>query len=328
MLTVVSLGAGVQSTTMVLMAARGVIGPMPDCAIFADTGEEPRATYDHLVWLTGCELVTVTLPDGRRRTYAKAGTWQGGVLPFPTHIAQAWSGHGKPSIKKPLGDEILDAASGRPKAGSEGATSRGMHSRPPFFVRNLDGSGGIIRRQCTGDYKIDVIQSKERELLGLKPRQRWPREILIEQWIGISTDEATRMKPVMQRKKKGAAKPEFVPHCSIRAAWPLIDAGMSRAGCEAWLVDHGYKVPPKSACTFCPFHSNAEWRNIRDTDPDGWQRSIQLDRAIRTGLTQKTLVGELYLHASRTPLEDVDLSEKKEPQLNLFESECEGACGL
>src|SRR5512141_936433 len=50
-LRVISLGAGVQSTTMALMAARGQIGPMPDCAIFADTGAEPAAVYKHLDWL-------------------------------------------------------------------------------------------------------------------------------------------------------------------------------------------------------------------------------------------------------------------------------------
>jgi hypothetical protein len=46
-LTVLSFGAGVQSTTLALMAARGEI-PAPDCAIFADTGWEPKAVYDHL----------------------------------------------------------------------------------------------------------------------------------------------------------------------------------------------------------------------------------------------------------------------------------------
>ncbi|MHC0055521.1 hypothetical protein [Actibacterium sp. D379-3] len=62
-LRVLSLGAGVQSTTLALMAAHGEIGSMPDCAIFADTGWEPRAVYEHLAWLTS--------PN---------------VLPFPIHI--------------------------------------------------------------------------------------------------------------------------------------------------------------------------------------------------------------------------------------------------
>lgn len=50
-LTVLSLGAGWQSTTLALMAAHGEVTPMPDYAIFADTGNEKRATYAHLDWL-------------------------------------------------------------------------------------------------------------------------------------------------------------------------------------------------------------------------------------------------------------------------------------
>lgn len=65
-LRVLSLGAGVQSTTLALMAAHGLIGPMPDCAIFADTGWEPQPVYDHLDWLSS-----------------------GNVLPFPVHRVQA-----------------------------------------------------------------------------------------------------------------------------------------------------------------------------------------------------------------------------------------------
>jgi len=65
-LRVLTLGAGVQSTTLALMAAHGEIGPMPDAAIFADTCWEPQNVYDHLAWLMS--------PD---------------VLPFPVHIVSA-----------------------------------------------------------------------------------------------------------------------------------------------------------------------------------------------------------------------------------------------
>lgn len=78
MLTVLSLGAGVQSTTLALMAARGDIGPMPDCAIFADTGAEPCAVYKHLDWLEK-------------------------ELPFPVHRVSAGN----------LRDEIVGAMQGR-----------------------------------------------------------------------------------------------------------------------------------------------------------------------------------------------------------------------
>ena len=47
-LRTLSLGVGVQSTTLLLAAAEGVVGPVPDVAIFADTGDEPREVYDHL----------------------------------------------------------------------------------------------------------------------------------------------------------------------------------------------------------------------------------------------------------------------------------------
>jgi hypothetical protein len=50
-LHVLSLGAGVQSTTLYLMFMRGVLTPQIDCAIFADTGEEPTPVYRHLDWL-------------------------------------------------------------------------------------------------------------------------------------------------------------------------------------------------------------------------------------------------------------------------------------
>lgn len=45
--TVISLGAGVQSTAMMLMSLHGEI-PKADCAIFADTGAEPEMVYEHL----------------------------------------------------------------------------------------------------------------------------------------------------------------------------------------------------------------------------------------------------------------------------------------
>jgi hypothetical protein len=61
---IISLGAGVQSSTMALMAACGEITPMPDAAIFADTQDEPKEVYTHLEWLLT-------------------------VLPFPVHIVTA-----------------------------------------------------------------------------------------------------------------------------------------------------------------------------------------------------------------------------------------------
>lgn len=49
-MNIISLGAGVQSSTVALMSTKGEL-PKPDCAIFADTGAEPKAVYAWLDWL-------------------------------------------------------------------------------------------------------------------------------------------------------------------------------------------------------------------------------------------------------------------------------------
>lgn len=46
-LRILSLGAGVQSTALLLASAEGIL-PKLDAAIFSDTGWEPRAVYEHL----------------------------------------------------------------------------------------------------------------------------------------------------------------------------------------------------------------------------------------------------------------------------------------
>ena len=50
-LRILSLGAGVQSSTMALMADKGEFGVKPDAAVFADTGWEPKPVIQHLEYL-------------------------------------------------------------------------------------------------------------------------------------------------------------------------------------------------------------------------------------------------------------------------------------
>ena len=59
-ISVLSLGAGVQSTTLLLMACDGLIEPRPVEAIFADTGWEPAAVYQHLDWLESVSTIPIT----------------------------------------------------------------------------------------------------------------------------------------------------------------------------------------------------------------------------------------------------------------------------
>jgi len=67
MKNVISLGAGRQSSYMLLRAIAGDFGDIPDFAIFADTGCEPSYVYDYIEWLkkevAPFEIVTVTAGD-------------------------------------------------------------------------------------------------------------------------------------------------------------------------------------------------------------------------------------------------------------------------
>lgn len=87
-LRVLSLGAGVQSTTLALMATHGEIEP-PDCAIFADTQWEPAAVYRHLDWLESVlpfPVRRVTAGDIRQGIRDRRTTTGGRYAAVPWHI--------------------------------------------------------------------------------------------------------------------------------------------------------------------------------------------------------------------------------------------------
>jgi hypothetical protein len=243
----------------------------------------------------------------------------GNILPFPVHVVSAGN----------IREQLIAAGEG------------GRWASVPAFTRTVTPAGaevpvldegddgevveigrrrtaaetvsvGMIRRQCTTEFKIVPIRRKVRELAGLA-RKRSPAFPVVEQWIGISTDEIVR------------AKPSFEAWQVKR--FPLIERRMSRRDCLAWLRRHGYPVPPKSACIGCPFHDNARWRHMRDRDPDAWSDAVEVDRALRSGV--RGIRGEVFLHRSCVPLDQADLSTATDHgQLDLWPNECEGMCGV
>lgn len=266
---IISLGAGVQSSTMALMAAAGEIAPMPDGAIFADTMHEPKAVYEWLDWL-----------EPR--------------LPFPVWRVSA-------------GDLVADTLRVRTSK-RNGKTY--WKSFVPSYSVNPDGTTGMYPRKCTYDYKIIPITRKMRELC--RPRRMDPT-ILAHQWIGISLDEAHRMKPSRWRW--------------IENVYPLVDRRMTRQDCLRWMEKQGHPAPPKSACVFCPFHSDAIWKDLKENSPQEFEKAVQFEKDMNkvSALAQKTYTAE-FLHASRVPLDQVDFG--KEPsQMSFFGNECDGLCG-
>ena len=85
-LTIISLGAGVQSSTMALMAAKGDLPPV-NCAIFADTMYENSASYKYLKYLKSLlpfPIYTVSKGNIKEDMLAAKGTTDFVVAPFYT----------------------------------------------------------------------------------------------------------------------------------------------------------------------------------------------------------------------------------------------------
>lgn len=259
MIKALSLGAGLQSSTIAMMAAEGEI-EAPDCAIFADTHAEPRAVME---WLEKLEK----------------------LLPFPVYRVSAGD----------IRANVIGAAD---------------HDEKRFVAVPFYTNGGIGRRQCTKEFKLQPISKKLRELLGYKPRQRIPA-LSAQVWIGITTDELIRATPARDAWQVNR--------------WPLLDKRMSRGDCELWWKRRGQAVPPKSSCVLCPFRRNASWRDMRDNAPDEFQDAIAVDVALRANGAMKGMRKPQFMHDSRKPLGEADIDSLEDKgQGNLLE--CLGHC--
>ena len=167
-------------------------------------------------------------------------------------------------------------------------------------------SGGMIRRQCTKEYKIDVVVKAVRKLHGLKKYQRMKPT---EMWLGISLDEIQRMKNSLLY--------------NIEYVYPLIEGRITRSYCQTFLEEHGFNNVQKSSCVFCPYHNNSQWRYIKQNYPNEWKKVIKVDNAIR-GSSRRGQDDKLYLHRTLVPIDKAYLQEDQE---DLFMCE-EGYCGI
>lgn len=258
---IISLGAGVQSSTMALMAACGEITPMPVAAIFADTLHESRATYDYLEELEA-------------------------ILPFPVwHVSK--------------GDLAVYLTT--PYVNTKGKINvRGL----PAFALNSDGSQGLIPKNCSREFKSDQVSKKITFAMRLHSVQ------CAVQWIGISLDEISRV--------RDDRRP------TVKNRYPLIDLRMTRADCLVWLDKHRFNKPPRSACVFCPLRDNSQWRDLSDEE---FKFAALFEQSLQKAHEQMPY--KPFLHRSMVPLSEVDFStEEERGQLNMFNNECEGMCGV
>ncbi len=224
---------------------------------------------------------------------------------------------GKPEIlirtAGKLGDDLVN-----------GTNSTGQRfASIPAFTKNAD-SLGKLRRQCTAEYKINVIEGAiRREVVGIKPRQWMPKGVKVYQYFGITVDE---------RQRADRAKKRFENHRWAIPVYPFLEMGWTRQDCLAWLKDRVPHEVPRSACVFCPYHSSQEWLNLKTTDPVGWARAVEIDEALRTQGTRanQKLDGKMYLHRLCLPLIEIDFEKEARKRFcaDKCTAECTGLCGV
>lgn len=167
----------------------------------------------------------------------------------------------------------------------------------PTFRRNKDGSVSMGKRQCTRHFKLKPMY----QFIRAQYQATYRRPVIF--WVGITTDEISRVKP---------ARVKYVVN-----RWPLIEQERNRHWCVNYLKRSGLEVA-KSACEYCPLHSDFSWRSLTKKS---FNRAVKVDNFFRSR-------GE-FLHQSCKPISEVDFStEEERGQLNMFNNECEGMCGV
>lgn len=309
-LVYLSLGAGVQSSALLVCSALGLHGvPKAAVAIFADTQNEPRHVYEAVdrlrAWAAphGIPVETVTegnlLEDakariaGTRSRFASIPTW---VRTYRKVMVHSENRVAVTDGLVPTEEHVCDA---------------GCHQ----VGVKVEAAPG--RRQFTREYKIEPIERRVREILGYRPRQRVKKRAL--GMVGISVDELYRVKPSLTKW--------------VTRGHPLVDARLRRADCVRIVVEAGLPEPRKSACVFCPYTDDLRWQEMKRDDPESFELACLADEALRDQ-SSSGLREPAFVHRSLLPLRLIDFDQKVRDRFatplfdDAFANECEGFCGV
>ena len=175
----------------------------------------------------------------------------------------------------------------------------------PAFTMN-NGQKGMLRRQCTSEYKIAQVTKKYREILGIG-NKRFPQT---EIFIGITLDEIHRM-TIPQEKWKI----NVYPFCGYKVfpdgAFIRLDTiKRTRNDISNWYAEKQFPKPEKSSCVFCPFQSDQNWLKLKAQSPQDFDMAVKVDKSIRDS-SKRGIKSVIYLHDSLKPLGQVDFDENQ-----------------
>lgn len=245
---------------------------------------------------------TVWSYGGGKQTAAIAALIIQGVLPVPDLVVMADTGRERSStwrylrmVTRPALREIgLDVwvVQKAKYATVDMFDAKGMVLLPAFTTLE-GGTIGRTRAYCSNEWKKRVVQ---RWLTDNKFRP-------VQNWLGISTDEADRMKD---------SDVGWLSHY-----YPLCDLGISRNQCVEIVARMGWPPAPKSTCWMCPNMSDATWREIQRDDPEDFAQAVSTERLAR----EKD--PHVYFHRSGVTLDQVEFGG---PMFEGFEGCDSGHC--
>lgn len=164
----------------------------------------------------------------------------------------------------------------------------------PWWTISEDGHKSKMPRNCTIDYKVEVISKYVRwTLLGyrkgqrLKPEDRKAHEL----HMGFSFKE--------RRRCKENPNPLFVNR------YPLVELGWTRAESYAYIRDTWGLETKASACTFCPFHRNYFFQYLKENEPQEYARLVQVDHLLRDKNPKPPMDSDLFISRSRKRIEEL-----------------------
>lgn len=183
---------------------------------------------------------------------------------------------------------------------------------PVYCSKKVDGKevkAGIMKRQCTIDFKILPVKQKIRQLilkeLGLSPRKRMHKDIGIIIDLGFSVDEIKRISTYKS--------PQFK---YMYLAYPLVERNLTTDASINFLSENN--MPTKrSRCYLCPFNCDMkgmDWKEIIEEEPLSFLKACWIDEKLREvqASNTKNMNSIPYFHYSRVALKDVYKNEHKE----------------
>lgn len=164
----------------------------------------------------------------------------------------------------------------------------------PWWTLREDGHKSKMPRNCTIDYKIELISRFIRwDVLGYQKGQRLrPEDIKAhEMHMGFSAEEVNRCKEN--------------PNKLFVNRFPLVDMGLTRADNYAYIKDVWGLETKASACAFCPFHRNYFFQHLKKHEPGLYGKVVEVDELLRDKTPKPPMDSDLFISRSRKRLEEL-----------------------